>query len=231
MDVVIKFASKYNFERLYSKLEKPVVFHCVPGAGKSSCIREILAFDSRFAAFTLGIEDPPNLTNNRIKKFSGEHSADHLNILDEYNLEKVDTSKFIAVFGDPIQTVLDNSLRAHFICRLSLRFGKCTAQLLQALGYEVEASGEDVIQIAGLYEVDPRDNIIYYEEDVGCLLRRHQLDAHHINELVGQTFDSVTFVTSHSKIPRSDRATVFQCLTRHRKSLLIMCPDGTFTAS
>lgn len=231
MDVVIKFASKYNFERLYSKLDKPVVFHCVPGAGKSSCIREILAFDSRFAAFTLGIEDPPNLTNNRIKKYSGELSAEKLNILDEYNLERVDTSEYIAVFGDPIQAVLDYSLRAHFICRSSLRFGKCTAQLLRELDYEVEAAGEDVIQIAGLYEVDPKDNIIYYEEDVGCLLRRHQLEAHHIKELVGQTFDSVTFVTSHSRIPREERATVFQCLTRHRKSLLIMCPDGTYTST
>ncbi|UXX34122.1 triple gene block protein 1 [Stevia carlavirus 1] len=231
MDVLIKFASKYNFERLYSKLDRPIVFHCVPGAGKSSCIREILAFDSRFAAFTLGIEDPPSLTNNRIKKYSGELSDDFLNILDEYTLEGVDTRGFIAVFGDPIQSAEDYSLRAHFVCRTSLRFGKCTAQLLCELGYEVKASGEDVIQIAGLYEIDPKDNIIFYEEEVGCLLRRHCLEAYHIKELVGPTFDRVTFVTSHSKIPREARATVFQCLTRHRRSLLIMCPNGSYTSS
>nr|QYF50181.1 MAG: triple gene block protein 1 [Guangdong betaflexivirus] len=231
MDVLLKFANKYKFERLSSKLDRPVVFHCVPGSGKSSCIREILAFDSRFAAYTLGAEDPPNLTNNRIKKYTGTVDEGQINLLDEYNLRAANTETFFAVFGDPIQANLDYSLRANFICRVSQRFGKCTAQLLDDLGFEVEAFGEDAVQIGGIYEVDPRDTIIYYEESVGCLLRRHSLEAFHISEIVGQTFESTTFVTSHSRLPRTDRATVFQCLTRHRRNLLIMCPNGSYTAA
>nr|QQG34554.1 TGB1 [Tagetes carlavirus 1] len=230
MDVLISFSSKYKFERLYSKFESPIVFHCVPGAGKSSCIREILAFDSRFEAYTLGPEDPANLSNNRIRAFTGSLDKSKYNILDEYNLREVDKKEFIAVFGDPIQACVEHSLRAQFICRISRRFGTCTSQFLRTLGFEVEATGEDSVQLGGLYEVDPLDTIIYYEEDVGCLLRRHLLEAFDITEVVGQTFDSVTFVTSHSVLPRADRAKVFQCLTRHRRSLLIMCPNGTYSA-
>lgn len=231
MDVLITIASKYNFVRLYSKLEHPVVFHCVPGAGKSSCIREILTFDSRFRAYTLGIEDPANLSNNRIQTYTGTLDPTKLNILDEYNLRDVDKSQFFAVFGDPIQATLSYSLRAHFICSRSRRFGTCTAQLLKELGFEVEAEGEDSVQIAGLYEVDPQDTILFYEEEVGCLLRRHNLQAYDIKEVVGRTFDSVTFVTGQSQVPQFDRATVFQCLTRHKRSLLIMCPNGSFSST
>ncbi|MBB6642082.1 hypothetical protein H7F02_18630, partial [Proteus mirabilis] len=186
MDVLIKFAVKYKFERLYSKLDSPIVFHCVPGAGKSSCIREILAFDSRFAAYTLGVEDPANLTNNRILSYKGSVDSTKFNLLDEYNLAPAEKRDFFAVFGDPIQAVLEYSLRAHFICKYSLRFGTCTSQFLQSLGYEVEAEGPDAVQLGGLYEVDPRDKIVYYEDEVGCLLRRHCLEAFDISEVVGQ---------------------------------------------
>ncbi|UXX34098.1 triple gene block protein 1 [Pseudostellaria heterophylla carlavirus 1] len=231
MEIIIELACKYKFERLNSKLGRPIVFHCVPGAGKSSLIRELLCKDSRFRAYTLGIADPPNLRGCLIHKWEGSLDSSKLNILDEYNLEATETSQFIAVFGDPIQSQQSYTLRADFICKFSQRFGRCTAELLKDLGFEVEASGDDVVQIVDLYSVDPKDTILYYEENVGCLLRRHNLPALHISEAIGQTFGSVTFVTAESKIPADNRATVFQCLSRHRTSLMIMSPDGTYTSA
>lgn len=231
MELIIDLAAIYKFERLNSKLGKPIVFHCVPGAGKSSLIRELLCKDSRFRAYTLGTADPPNLRGCLIQKWKGTLDSSKLNILDEYNLESTETDHFIAVFGDPIQSLQNYTLRADFICKFSRRFGQCTAALLRDLGFEVEATGDDVVQIANLYSVDPRDTILYYEEEVGCLLRRHNLAALHIREVVGQTFESVTFVTAESKVPLDCRATVFQCLSRHRSSLMIMSPDGTYTSA
>nr|QQX32700.1 TGB1 [Helenium virus S]QQX32706.1 TGB1 [Helenium virus S] len=231
MDVLVNLLCKYKFERLNNKLEYPIVVHCVPGAGKSSCIRELINADSRFVAYTFGEPDPPSLTGVRIESYRGVTVEGKFNVLDEYNLEQADLSKFFVVFGDPIQANTIYTLRADFICRTSRRFGKCTAQFLRDLGYEVQAEGEDTVQQGGLYDVDPFDTIVYCEEEVGCLLRRHNLEARSAAEVIGKTFESVTFVTSRDSIPVNERAIYYQCLTRHKKRLLVMSPNGTLTAT
>ncbi|ABP37857.1 triple gene block 1 protein [Phlox virus S] len=228
MDILVSLLCKYKFERLNSKLCLPIIVNCVPGAGKSSCIRELISSDSRFCAYTLGTEDPQNLRGVRIKSFKGEIEEGKFNVLDEYTLSEVDLSKFFVCFGDPIQANSDFARPADFICRDSKRFGKCTATLLQNLGFDIKACGEDSVQIAGIYSEDPRDTVLYHEEEVGCLLAKHCVEAFHISEVVGRTFESVTFVTSHAGVDHPDRAAAFQCLTRHRKSLLILCPDATY---
>nr|APX54978.1 triple gene block 1 protein [Kalanchoe latent virus] len=227
MDVLVNYLSKYKFVRLSSCITPPIVVHSVPGAGKSSLIRDLINSDCRFSAFTFGKEDCQSITGVRISKATKELEAREFCIFDEY-LEGDLPPWAFAAFADPLQGGSGKVLRAHFIKEESHRFGKCTAQLLRELKFSVTASGEDVVQIRGLYEVDPQDTIIYYEREVGELLRAHCVEAYSICEIRGQTFDSVTFVTANSK--PIDRELSFQCLTRHRRSLLILSPDASYTA-
>lgn len=229
MDVLVNLAKKYNFNRVSTTLNKPIVFHCVPGAGKSSLIRECCRTDSRFAAVTLGAEDERDLSGVSISKYKGEVPPCDYPLLDEYTLAEDLEEGWFAIFGDPIQANNRVVLRAHFTCNLSKRFGKCTAQFLRELGFDVIAEGDDLVQIAGVYEEDPRDTVIYYECEVGRLLRSHSVEAKHISEIAGKTFESVTFVTA-SNHP-TERASAYQCLTRHRKSLLILAPNATYSTS
>jgi hypothetical protein len=57
MDVLVKYLDKYKFKRVRSDLSVPVVIHSVPGAGKSSVIRDIIRADRRFEACTYGKAD------------------------------------------------------------------------------------------------------------------------------------------------------------------------------
>ncbi|ABW69735.1 triple gene block protein [Ligustrum necrotic ringspot virus] len=226
MDVLVSVLAKYNFERLSSNISPPIVVHSVPGAGKSSLIREIIQKDSRFQAYTHGEADPVHLSGVRIQKYAEPLLGEFI-LLDEYLGGPVPDGVF-AIFADPLQGGPGRPLRAHFIKKTSHRFGKATAQLLRNLDFEVEATNDDVVQVSGLYETDPRDTIIYCEAEIGSLLRAHNVEAYCVSEIRGKTFESVTFVTAENS-PK-DRALVFQCLTRHRKSLLILSPDASYTS-
>jgi len=228
MDVLLHYLNKFGFERLSSDITPPIVVHSVPGGGKSSLIREVINKDKRFVAFTYGKEDPESLTGVCIRKVRSNLNKVDFALFDEYIEGEVPDWAF-AVFADPLQGGPGLVRRAHFIKRNSHRFGKCTAQLLRELNFDITAEGEDVVQIKGIYEVDPRDTVVYCEESIGKLLRAHSVEAYCISEIRGQTFESVTFVTSEDT--PVDRSKVFQCLTRHRKSLLILCPNATYTSA
>nr|CAH59723.1 triple gene block 1 protein [Chrysanthemum virus B]CAO78689.1 triple gene block protein 1 [Chrysanthemum virus B] len=231
MDVFVKILSDFGFERLSSSLHVPIVVHCVPGAGKSSCIRALLKADSRFAAYTLGVSDPCNLDGLCIKAFTGSVDLKCFNILDEYTRYNGDTSNFFALFGDPVQSPPRNLYRAHYKAVISKRFGRCTAQLLRELGFEVESTKEDLVSIRGLYDFDPVGTVLYYEKEIGCLLRAHSVEAYEPEEVVGRTFETVTFVTAGNHIPAESRHLVYQCLTRHRSVLHLMTPDASYTST
>jgi hypothetical protein len=85
------------------------------------------------------------------------------------------------------------------------------------------------VQIRDIFAVDPRDTVVFYEREVGELLAKHSVEALCVEEIRGKTFDSVTFVTAENS-PK-DRAKAFQCLTRHRRSLLILCPNATYSST
>lgn len=229
MDVLVKYLLSNNYKRLTSDIRPPIVVHSVPGGGKSTLIRELLHFDSRFSAYTFGEEDPPCLTGVRIRSAREGIEKTELVIFDEYLAGDWPPWAF-ALFADPLQGGSGRVLRAHFVKTESHRFGQCTAQLLRSLNFEVHATGEDLVQICDIYTIDPRDTVIFFEKEVGQLLARHSVEALCISQARGKTFDSVTFVTTEQN-PVKDRAAAFQCLTRHRKSLLILCPDATYTST
>jgi hypothetical protein len=229
MDVLVELLYKYKFERLHNKLELPVVVHCVPGAGKSSLIRELLELDSRFSAYTAGVEDQPRLSGNWIRKWTGAATEGKYLVLDEYTLLTEVPGAF-ALFGDPIQSNADSVRSADFVCTFSRRFGSATGSLLKELGWDIQSEGPDLVQVSDIFVREPEGVVVYFEEEVGCLLRAHSVEAFNLSEIVGQTFEVVTFVTSENS-PRINRAAAYQCMTRHRVALHILCPDATYTAA
>lgn len=230
MDLLVEVALEFGFTRLSSVLRSPIVFHCVPGAGKSTLIRELINRDHSFIAFTVGESDPPSLSGRAIQKFEGIVPHDRIVLLDEYNVLDAVPSGVFACFGDPLQVATKRNLEAHFICNFSRRFGSTTAKFLRGLDFNVEAEGQDCVEVRDIYSVDPRGQVIYFEKSIGCLLRAHCVEAKHISEIRGRTFETVTFVTE-SNSPSVDRAAAFQCLTRHQGDLLILAPDATYSTT
>jgi len=231
MEVLLDLASKYKFKRLATTLKYPIVFHCVPGAGKSSLIREALNSSPKFVAFTFGEADTPNLTGNFIKAApwsSSEIEGKYL-LVDEYTESSESLNAAFAVFGDPLQTTTKQILRAHFTCNITRRFGKCTAELLRELGYDIESTLEDSVQISGIFELEPTGVIICHEEEVAKLLCAHSVEYKRVEEIRGKTFEEVTYITAENG--PVDRVASFQCMTRHRTSLKILCPDASYTTS
>ncbi|AAY53915.2 triple block protein 1 [Potato virus P] len=229
MDILVKVLLECGFTRIRSNLDLPIVVHSVPGAGKSTVIRKLIGSDRRFKAVTFGEPDTVNLLGSYIRGAEAIPDCQFL-LVDEYLSGRWIESAF-AVFADPLQGGTGEVREAHFINSTSKRFGKTTAQLLRSLEFDIQAEGEDSVQISDIFKVEPRDQIIFYEEEVGRLLRAHGLECRCIEEVRGKTFESVTFVTGENSPPSKDRAKVFQGLTRHRKHLLILCPDATYTTS
>jgi hypothetical protein len=229
MEVFVGLLNKYKFTRLTSQLTLPIVVHSVPGAGKTSLIRELIASDSRFKAYTFGKADEPNVLGAYIRAAKADLPEEEFTVFDEYIAGQCPPWAF-AVFADPSQGGGAEVLRAQFIKTHSHRFGTATSTLLRDLGYEVTASGEDSVEISDIYGKDPEGAVIFYEAVVGKLLKNHGVECYCINEVRGQTFECVTFVTSENS-PAIDRTSSFQCLTRHRKRLLILCPDATYSAA
>jgi hypothetical protein len=229
MDVLVSYLDKYNFTRLSNQLTLPIVIHSVPGAGKTSLIRDLIAADSRFKAYTYGKADEPNVRGAYIQAADEHLVEEEFTIFDEYIAGKHPSWAF-AVFADPSQGGGATVLRAHFVKIHSHRFGAATSTLLRSLGYDISATGEDTVEIADIYSKDPEGTVIFHEEVIGALLKNHGVECYCIKEVRGQTFEKVTFVTSEPG-PIVDRTLSFQCLTRHRRHLLILCPDASYTAA
>jgi hypothetical protein len=229
MDVFVNLLHKYKFERLVNHLTLPIVVHSVPGAGKTSFIRELISIDSRFSAYTYGKADEPNLTGAYIRAAQGELKEQEFVVFDEYLAGEHPPWAF-AVFADPSQGGNACVLRAQFVKKESHRFGTHTSDLLRTLKFDIVASGEDIVEIADIYSKDPEGVVIFHELEIGNLLKAHGVESHCIQGIRGQTFEVVTYVTSEN-CPLSDRTLSLQCLTRHRRKLLILCPDATYTAA
>jgi len=84
MDVLVKYLDKHKFRRVRSDLSVPVVIHSVPGAGKSSVIREIIRADRRFEACTYGKADQPHISGKWIHSASTLEAVCNFILVDEY---------------------------------------------------------------------------------------------------------------------------------------------------
>nr|QTF19690.1 triple gene block protein 1 [Cowpea mild mottle virus] len=230
MNELISKLTDNNYIRLGSKLGSPIVINCVPGAGKTTLIRELIKECSNFAAFSTVRADQENLIGRKIEKFTGEVPKDKLVILDEYqNLPTIPKGIF-AVFGDPLQSCKPIPLEADFISFKSYRFGKSTEKLLKSLGFEVETDKEDTVSIEDIFEGEPTGQVVCFEKAVTALLRSHSVEFLEIKDLQGLTFKSVTFVTT-GLVTEANKHFHLICLTRHCDSLKILSPGATYPNS
>lgn len=227
MNELISKLADNNYIRLGSKLGNPIVINCVPGAGKTTLIRELLKEHNNFAAFSTVRADQENLIGRKIEKFTGEVPNDKLVILDEYqNLPTIPKGVF-AVFGDPLQSCKPSSLEADFISFKSHRFGKSTEGLLKTLGFKVETDKEDVVTIENIFEGEPIGQVICFEEEVATLLRSHSVEFLEPKDLQGLTFKSVTFVTT-GLVTETNKHFHLICLTRHSDFLKVLSPEAIY---
>ncbi|AIZ76620.1 triple gene block protein 1 [Elderberry carlavirus B] len=229
MDVLIKLATSFGFIRVNNNCSGVYVFHCVPGAGKSTLIRSILNCDSRFQAFTFGKADLQNLEGRRIKGPSEAILEGKLNIVDEYTEGNWEQFNPVAIFGDPIQSAnLDRVRPCSFICRETRRFGKSTCKLLKGLGFEVNSNLEDTVLTGDIFTVEPEGLIIAFEHEVKELLRAHNCEFHEPCAIRGLTAEVVTFITASDCIAQDLSHLFYIALTRHTKKLIVLSRDATF---
>nr|QBA83595.1 triple gene block protein 1 [Cowpea mild mottle virus] len=225
-ELISKLADK-NYIRLGNKLGNPIVINCVPGAGKTTLIRELIEEHSCFAAFSTVRPDQENLSGRKIEKFTGEVPKDKLVILDEYqNLPSIPEGIF-AVFGDPLQSCKPVPLEANFISFKSHRFGKSTEELLKKLNFRVETDKEDSVSIEDIFEGEPEGQVICFEKEVVELLKSHSVDFLEPQNLQGLTFRSVTYITTGS-VTETNKHFHLICLTRHSDSLKILSPGAIY---
>nr|QIJ97067.1 Triple gene block protein 1 [Papaya mild mottle associated virus] len=227
MDVIIDKLVDLGFSRTPLPLSNILVVNCVPGAGKTSFIRELVQSDYNFEAFTTGVPDNPNLTGNHITKWAGIANPEKFTILDEYQRLTSFPEGVQAVFGDPTQSCSPYILAPHLICWRTHRFGSETCALLNSIGFPVNSVKIDSVRIRDIYSEELVGQTICCEPEVEKLLSAHGVPFLNHTEVIGQTYDKVTFVTSN-QISRANRQNHLICLTRHSLELLILCPDGLY---
>lgn len=227
MNELLSLLSKYNFTRLGLKLGDPIVINCVPGAGKTTLIRELLTSSDSFIAYSTVKSDPPNLIGKRIEKLPTELPKGKLIVLDEYqNLSHLPPGLF-AVFGDPLQSSVPLNLPATFIATKTHRFGESTCSLLSSLDFEVESSKKDLVVIEDIFKGELEGTVICFESEVISLLKRHSVTFLLPCEFQGETFEVVTFVTS-GVVNLGNKNKHLICLTRHSEKLKILSPDAIY---
>nr|QIJ97109.1 Triple gene block protein 1 [papaya mottle-associated virus] len=227
MNVLIDKLSELGYSRTDLPLRDLIVVNCVPGAGKTSLIRELVRQNQIIEAFTTGPGEEPDISGTAIRKWEGVTDQSRFTILDEYqNLEEVPKG-VQALFGDPSQCNKGLALRPHWFKRESHRFGKNTAELLRKIGYSLESEREDEVQIGDIFKVEPEGQIICCESEVEELLVKHNADFLKLCEVIGKTFDKVTFITS-CRFEEAVKANHYVCLSRHKTKLLILCPGGMY---
>lgn len=231
MDVLIREANKV-FTRTSAVIDKSIVFHCVPGSGKSTFIRGLLRLDNRFECRTLGAPDSVNLSCRLIKRFDPTEVFDpkKFYLLDEYTAYPGVPEGFVALFGDPVQ-INQSVSEPHFTSSVTRRFGRATCELLQSFGFDISSEKEDKVRIGSVFTEDPVGEVIAVGPAVTKALCNHGLIPHCVEDIRGSTFARVTVYLEESCIKDKNRAEVFVALTRHREELLILTPDAAFCPS
>nr|UZG77119.1 triple gene block protein 1 [Cowpea mild mottle virus] len=228
MNELLTLLSKYNFTRLGHKLGDPIIINCVPGAGKSTLIRELLDTNDCFAAYSTVKADPPNLTGRRIEKLPSDLPSGKLIILDEYQNLSTIPSGIFAAFGDPLQTYHPLNLEATTSFLASpTDLEKVLRSCSGSYNFEVETEKEDTVLIEDIFEGELEGQVVCFEEEVVKLLKSHSVEFLVPQTLQGLTFKSVTFVTTGS-ITEANQHFHLICLTRHSVSLKILSPGAVY---
>lgn len=223
MNKVIEYLLEFGFSRTINPISRPVVIHSVAGAGKSTLIRKIISEVPNSQAFTLALEDNPNLSGNRIRKLGiGEIDEGKINILDEYLLQEVDLSKFDFVFADPCQITKGQPLPAHYIKDKTERVPAQICEFLSEHGlHSIKGEKSGSLSVSEFFGPIPTGQILCYQKEVFDYLQSYSIRAKFPCEVQGKEFETVTlFITGDPKI-EAKCLEFYCCATRATSTLNI----------
>lgn len=233
MDVFLKSCRNSGFVQVSNSLGKPIVVHCVPGAGKSTLIRNLIQCDSRFEAFTYGVKDPVDLKGRRIRGAEElkEDSSCKFILIDEYTAASALPNNCFAIFGDPVQKEGVFGFSADFVNIKTRRFGAATCRFLKGLQFDIESDLEDTLNIQTPQNCDIIGTIIAVGPEATALCCHYRLDYKTAEQVRGSTFEEVTVITDFGEVEPNLRSDFYVACTRHRKKLNIVSPDEITSSS
>ncbi|UTQ50732.1 MAG: 25 kDa triple gene block protein 1 [Plant associated potexvirus 1] len=216
--LIVNKLTQAGFKRTEHDITTPLVVHAVAGGGKSSLLKLLTPH------FRVGTAAPANLYS-----FGGDHFvpvAAGCQIVDEYQSARTLPESAIALVGDPLQDPLcSHSLKPHYIKYQSHRVGPEVAAALKFI--PIIPAGQSRLQLSSAYEKDPEGLVISYEPSVCDILRRHQVEHKHPNEVRSEEYPTVTVYTTSTVIPPSDHSNFYVALTRATAKILWLTLDAT----
>lgn len=232
MEVVCKVLADRGFQRVRSKLSVPIIVNCVPGAGKTSAIFDILASDSRFKAVTFGAKQERKIEGLIIDRVvSGCRPPAEFLIVDEYTEGDYGELDPFVIFGDPNQSRTDSCLRPHWLSFKTFRFGSSTCFYLNKLGFKIESDKEDSFKVCKASECDIEGQLIVYGQQALTLASWYGLEFLCLEAARGRTFEVCTVLTDYESVTDEIRGDLFVLLTRHRSKCVVLNGDATLAAT
>lgn len=218
-----------NFVRTNTPTSLPIVIHGVPGSGKSSIIKRLIA-SNKFQAFTLGAPYGQNLEHAGVPTFGTDiakpATATTL-ILDEYQLGDANVvSNFSVLFGDPFQGTF--RLPAHYTNATSFRVPRPVCDWLSRCSFSIRGTkpGKLTSQppfVKGRHGSPVQGQAIHLGEISKALLHSHGICSRHPRELRGLEFNTVTLVYHSSE--KLDRADFYVAATRALEHLIVISDE------
>jgi len=230
MDFILKRLVAKDFVRVCNKFSEIIVVNCVPGFGKTTFIKELLAEREDFEAYTFGAPELANLTGKYIKSaclYKELHCEGKKVIVDEYTEGDFKELHPVLIFGDPQQSVHLQRIDCNFIGKCTKRFGKNIAIGLTDLGFEISSNFEGgEFAHKNLFEGTLKGQVIAVGSEISQLLRDHCAEFKEATQVRGSTFETVTVCAITAKAQdRKTACELYVALTRATKSLTLLSLD------
>lgn len=218
-----------GFKRTNYPLSFPLVIHGVPGCGKSTIIKTLLA-DINTTARTCGSPYGHTLQHPGVLPVQSHPVAPSTDrrILDEYQLaDSGTTSAFNVLFGDPYQGHF--RLSPHYTKTLSHRVPQVVCDFLRTRGFDIAGERSGKLTTANPYspELNNTDwlkhTILHLGHASAALTHSHAICSRGPSEVRGLEFEHTTVVYHSSE--RSQAIPFYVCCTRASQSLTLISDE------
>ncbi|UOH28272.1 triple gene block protein 1 [Kudzu virus D] len=225
MNNIIELFEKSGFVKISDKNNPPYFLHAVPGAGKTSLLKDLLQENRQVRVYSKICIEKPNLSGRYIKLYRDEVlDESFINILDEYAFGSF-VEGFDFYLGDPLQLSLDLTREADFIKSTSYRVPKPVCEFLCAAGHLISGVTEGSISFETFFGEEPSGTILAYQKEVLDYLRSYNLAVLSPCEVQGREFDLVTLFVAGILSEEAQCKEFYCCATRAKSKLIIRSTD------
>lgn len=218
-----------GFERTNYPLSFPLVIHGVPGCGKSTIIKTLLA-DINTTARTCGTAYGATLQHSGVLPVQDHPVAPSIDrrILDEYQL--ADTriiATFNVLFGDPYQGHF--RLPPHYVKSLSHRVPQVVCKFLQTRGFDITGERTGRLTTANPYSPQLKTTdwlqhtILHLGPASAALTHSHAICSRGPTEVQGLEFEQVAVVYHSSE--KAQAVAFYVGCTRSSNSLTLISDE------